>query len=133
MRLQRVASSAELGGVAGGELVARRQEHLRAETLEQRAPALIARQRGPQRTDALRGDNWNQPGLARERERPLVAGRIGFTDSGERVVLVADKQDVAPGAFGMGGDLGDPLQDGALEIELEHHAEDPGQPWIQTD
>src|SRR5262245_64518787 len=41
-RLQAVAATAQIRGELRGEFVARRQEDLRAETLEQRAPGLIA-------------------------------------------------------------------------------------------
>jgi hypothetical protein len=54
------------------------------------------------------------------RTSALVAGWIGFTDGGECVVLVADEQQVAPGAFRTGGDSRDPVLDGALEVELRH-------------
>ena len=99
VRLQPIAPAAQLRRVPGGELVAGRQEDLRAEALQQRAPALVPRQRRAQRADALRGDDRNQPRLAGQRERALVAGRIRFTHCGEGVVLVADEQQVAPGAL----------------------------------
>ena len=96
MRLQAVASAAQFGRGARGELVAGGQEDLGAEALEQRAPGLVAWQRRPQGADALRRDDRNQPRLAGQRERALVAGRVGLADRGERVVLVADEEQVAP-------------------------------------
>src|SRR6266849_3278057 len=43
-RLEPVRAATKLRGNPRGEFVARRQEQLRAEALEQRAPALVARQ-----------------------------------------------------------------------------------------
>ena len=57
---------------------------------------LVAAQRRPQRPDALRRDDRNQPRLPRQRERALVTGRVGFADGGEGVVLVGDEEQVAP-------------------------------------
>jgi hypothetical protein len=53
-------------------------------TLQQRPPALVTRQCRAERADALRGADRNQPRLSGERECAFVAGRINFTDGGER-------------------------------------------------
>src|SRR4051812_1202817 len=123
MRFETILASAELGGIPCGELVAGGEKDLGSKTLEQRPPALLARKSGPERADALRGDNWDQPRLARQRKRTLIAGRIHFAHRRERVVLVADEQQVSPDALRMCRDLRDALKHGALEIEFQHDAE----------
>src|SRR5439155_22631778 len=65
----------------------------------------------------------DQSRLARERERAFVARRIGFTDGCERVILVGDEQQISPGSVRICRNFRNPLQDRALEIQLEHHAE----------
>src|SRR4051812_38002841 len=49
------------------------------------------------------------------------------------MVLVGDEQNVAPDRIGLRRDLGDPLQDRALKVELEQHAERPRQTGIHRD
>src|SRR5215210_5459244 len=83
--LQSIATTTEFGGGSRGELVAGRQKYFGAETLKQRAPAVIARKCGLQRADALGSDDRDQPRLTGKRERALVARRIGFTDGREGV------------------------------------------------
>src|SRR5690606_28688526 len=90
------------------------------------------RKRRTQRADALRRDNRNEPSLPRQRERALVAGRVGLTDRGEGVVLVADKQQVPPDAIGLRGDLRDALEHRSLEIELQHYPENARQPRVHA-
>ena len=46
------------------------------------------------------------------------------------MVLVADKHKITPRSFGMRRDLGDALKDCALEIQLEHHAQNAGEPRV---
>src|SRR5215207_9322005 len=116
VRLEPIAPAAQLRRVPGGELVAGRQEELRAEALQQGPPALISWQCGTQRADALGGNDRNQARLSGQGERAFVTSRIHFTHSGERVVLVADKQQVTPGACGVGRDLRNALKYRALEI-----------------
>src|SRR4029077_17489710 len=53
-RFEPVDSSAQIRCELRGELVAGRQEYLGSKALEQRAPALVAGQRGTERADALR-------------------------------------------------------------------------------
>ena len=115
------------------EFVAGREEDLRAKTLEQRAPGFVASQSGSQRRNALRRDDGHQPRLTRERERTFVTGRVGFAHGRKGVVLVCHEQDVAPDAFGIGRNLRNALEYGALEIQLEHHAETAGQCRIRSD
>lgn len=122
VRLEAIAPAAQLRRVPGRELVAGRQEDLRAEALQQRPPTFIPRQSRAKRADALRGDDRNEPRLPGERERALVAGRIHFTHCGKCVVFVADKQQVAPDALRRGRDLRNALQYRALEIQLQHYA-----------
>jgi hypothetical protein len=61
--------------------------------------------------------------LTRQGERTFVAGGIGLTDGGERVVLVGDEQHISPGTLRVGRHLRNALQDCALEVQLQHHAE----------
>jgi len=49
------------------------------------------------------------------------------------VVLVAHEENVAPRTRRVGGDLGKPLEDRALEIELQHHAPDARQAGVHAD
>jgi len=70
--------------------------------------------------------------LTRQREGTLVARGIGLADRCERVVLVADEQEIAPRPLRMCGNLGDPLEHRALEVELEHHAERARETGVQA-
>src|SRR5262249_52527517 len=107
-----------------------RQKHLRSETLKESSPTLVARKRGSKRTDALRRHDRDESRLARHRKRSFVAGWLGFANRRKGVVLVGDKQNVAPGHFGVGCDFRDALQDRPLKIQFEKHAESPRQAWI---
>ena len=83
-RLEPVRAPAQFRGDPRGELVAGREEHLGAEALQQRPPRFVAAERRSQRRDALRRDDRDQPRLARQRERALVAGRVGFARPWQR-------------------------------------------------
>src|SRR5581483_6243108 len=96
MRLEFVAASAQICGGTRGEFVACREEQLRPEALQERSPAFVSWQGRTERADALRGDNRNELRLTRQRKSPFVAGRVRFTNGRERVVLVADEQQIAP-------------------------------------
>ena len=83
----------------------------------------------------LDGSEWprlvSEPGVPDSAARPtLVAGGVRLSDRGERVVLVADEHEVAPDALGLGGDLRNALEHGALEIQLQHNADDSRKPRV---
>src|SRR6478735_9148345 len=131
MRLQSVLSPAQFGGVPSGEFVAGGEKHFVAEALQQRPPTLVAGKDGPQRADALGCNNRNETGLARQRKRALVACWVRFADRSKGMVLVTDKQLVPPDGIRLGCYLRNAIQDRALEIQLQHDADDASQSGIR--
>src|SRR5215469_2851035 len=89
-----------------GEVVRQREKHFGSEGLQQRAPA-FTRQCGFEGTDALRGDDWDALGLARQTEELFVPSRLALPDRSEMLVFVAEKEDLAEMLFGVGFDLRD--------------------------
>ena len=68
--LQSVFATAKLARRPGGEVIGKRQKDFRAKGLQQGAPR-FPRQRGLERTDALRGDDRDALGLTGEAEELL--------------------------------------------------------------
>ena len=95
-RLEAFDLAAQIRRHLRAEVVGQRQEDLRPQALQERAPRL-ARERGSQRADALRRDDRNAARLPRQREELLVAGRLVLARRRERLVFVADEQHRAPG------------------------------------
>src|SRR3954469_806219 len=46
------------------------------------------------------------------------------------MIFVGDKEQIAPGSLRVGCNFGNPLEHGALEIELQHHPEAARKRWI---
>jgi hypothetical protein len=118
-----IPSPTEIRGSARRELVAGGEQQFRPEALHEGPPRLVAMQRRPQRADALGGDDRDQARLSGEGEGAFIATRIRLTDRGKRVILVADKQEVASHARRLRGHLRNPLQHRALEVQLQQHAQ----------
>src|SRR5207253_5136454 len=62
-------------------------------------------------------------GLAGQAEELLVAGGLALSDRGEVLVFITEEKDLPEISFRLGFDLRNAAEDGALEIELHHHAE----------
>ena len=88
---------------------------------------------GPQRADALRRDDRNEPRLTAQRERPPVARRIGVASCCEAVILVANEHDVAPPFVRRCSDLRNARENGPLEVEFQHHTGRAGKAGIRPD
>ena len=98
----------------------------------QGAPALAWECRS-QRADALRGDDGNALWLARQAKELFIADRLVFTDRGEVLVFIAEEQDLAEVVVLVCLDGWDAVQDGAFEIELQHHAKGFGETGVHAD
>src|SRR5256884_9301779 len=106
----------------GREIVREREEHFGSKGLHESSPGL-PRQRGLERTEALRGDDRYAFGLAGQAEELLVAGGLALSDRGEVLVFITEEKDLPEISFRLSFDLRNAAEDGALEIELHHHAE----------
>src|SRR6266851_4873648 len=125
-----VLPPAEFAGDFGGEVIGQGEKDLGAEGLKQSAPAFAGQGRA-QRADALGGDDGDALGLTGQGEELLVAARVVFADGGKVLILVADEEDLSEVLLGVGLDLWDAVQDGALEVELHHDADGFGQSWVE--
>src|SRR5262249_52645227 len=75
-----------------------------------------------QRPEPLGRDDWNAFWLTGEAEELLVAGRVVFADRSEMLIFVAQEHYLPEVLPGMSFDFGHAIEDGALEVELHHHA-----------
>src|SRR5579863_759868 len=123
--LELILASAELAGRPCREVVGKGEEDLGAKGLEKRAPA-VAWHGGLERTDALRGNNRDALRLAGQTEELFVSGRFVLANGDEVLVFVAKEQGLAEVLIWMRFDRRDAIENGALKIELHHHAQGSG-------
>src|SRR5207253_9731941 len=88
----------------GREIVREREEHFGSKGLHESSPGL-PRQRGLERTEALRGDDRYAFGLAGQAEELLVAGGLALSDRGEVLVFITEEKDLPEISFRLGFDL----------------------------
>src|SRR5437588_12460436 len=61
--------------------------------------------------------------MAGQAEELLVAGGLALSNRGEVLVFITEEENLPEISFRLGFDLRNAVEDGALEIELHHHAE----------
>jgi hypothetical protein len=77
---------------------------------------------------------WRRSGCTWADETDLfIARRIAFTHGSEVLIFVAEEENLAEVLLGICLDLGHPIQNGALKIELHHHADRFGGAGVHAD
>src|SRR6267154_1707987 len=130
--LQSVFPSTEIAGGTRGEVIGKTQKYLGTESLQESPPG-FTRQRGLERTDALRRDDWNALWLAGQTEEFFITGGLALPDRRKMLVFVAKKENLTEIGLSILLHLWNAIQNGALEIELQHDAQGLGEAGIHRD
>src|ERR1051326_1075693 len=130
--LEFVFPPAEIAGGARREIVRKSEEYFCSERLQESAPG-FAGQRRFERADALRGDDGNTPWLAGQTEELLIARRLALPDRRKMLVFVAEKKNLTEVGVSILLHLWNAIQNGTLEVELQHDAQGLGEARIHGD